>query len=71
MSESEVLIELGLRIKKLRSDKGMKQTHLAAECDFEKATMSKIEAGKVNVSYLTLHRIAGALKMPIRELVED
>jgi hypothetical protein len=39
----------------------------AVHCDFEKASMSRIEAGKTNIIVLTLHKIS---KAPDVELFE-
>lgn len=68
MSEPHLLIELGARIKSIRQSSNMTQNQLAINCNFEKSSMSKIESGQVNVSYLTLHRISTGLGVPISEL---
>lgn len=58
---------MGARIKELRLSKEMTQNDLAARCDFEKASMSRIEAGKTNITILTLHKISKALNIDIME----
>ena len=42
---------------------------LAAECDFEKSNMARIEKGNTNPTYKTLYKIAKALSISITELV--
>jgi transcriptional regulator with XRE-family HTH domain len=37
----------------------------------EKSTMSKIEAGKVNISYLILHRLSQCLEVPMSDFVKS
>ena len=68
MNETDLLVGLGARIKSLRQTSNMTQNQLAINCNFEKSSMSKIESGQVNVSYLTLHRISIGLGVHIREL---
>ena len=40
-------------------------------CDFEKASLSRIELGKTNTTVLTLCKICKALDIHIKELFED
>ena len=67
MSDQKFLNNLGARIKELRVSKAMTQNDLATQCDFEKASMSRIEAGKTNITILTLHKISTALNIDITE----
>jgi len=68
---SPILFDLGHHIKQIRNIKNISQTQLAYTCDMEKSTISKIEAGLVNVGYLSLHRISKALGVSICELSKD
>jgi transcriptional regulator with XRE-family HTH domain len=67
MNNSKFLTALGARIKELRVAREMTQNDLATQCDFEKASMSRIEAGKTNITILTLHKISTALDIEITE----
>ena len=67
MIETKFLISLGARIKELRLAKDMTQNDLANQCEFEKASMSRIEAGKTNITILTLYKISKALDVHITE----
>ena len=49
-SKSSVLTSLGTRIRALRLTQGMTQNQLAFNCEFEKSSMSKIEAGQVQIT---------------------
>ncbi len=69
MNESTILKELGERIRLVRLSKDMTQSALALNCNFEKSSMSKIESGQVNLSYITLHRISKGLDVHIRHLL--
>ena len=64
-------IEIGSRIKELRVKRGILQSDLAAMCNFEISTMSRIETGRTNPTVTTLARISEALKVPIRELFPE
>jgi transcriptional regulator with XRE-family HTH domain len=71
MTEAVFLIALGKRIKKIRSQKNITQFKLAAMCDFEKASMSRIESGKTNTTVLTLRKISQALDVPMSDFFID
>jgi len=67
----DLLTVLGSRIKKIRLEKGLSQAALSLDCDMEKSSVSKIESGQVNVSYLTLWRLSRSLKVSLGELCCD
>jgi transcriptional regulator with XRE-family HTH domain len=71
MNESDLQIKLGERIKAIRIKRNMTQNDLAIACDFEKASMSRIESGKSNPTVRTLHKISTELKIGIGELFAD
>lgn len=71
MPEKKFLAALGSRIRKLRTKKGLSLSELAYLCDFEKASLSRIELGKTNTTVLTLTKISKALDVHISELFED
>jgi transcriptional regulator with XRE-family HTH domain len=68
--ENEFLINLGLSIKKYRESKGLTQPALALACDTDKQNISRIEQGKVNISMITLKKIADALNLPVKDLLD-
>jgi transcriptional regulator with XRE-family HTH domain len=65
------LLQLGSRIKEIRMERNMTQTELAIECDFEKASMSRIEAGQSNLTLRSLDKICKALNIHIIELFKE
>ncbi|UEG51230.1 helix-turn-helix domain-containing protein [Ferruginibacter lapsinanis] len=71
MNHIELQKRLGSKIKALRSKKNMTQNELAIECDFEKASMSRIESGQTNPTIRTLYKISKALDIPITEFFKD
>lgn len=64
------LIELGKHIEKVRRSKGYSQDRLYLEAGFSRGTMSRIESGKVNPTYLTLLRIAETIGVPVKKLID-
>jgi transcriptional regulator with XRE-family HTH domain len=70
MTESKFLERLGGRIRELRTNKGLSLSELAHMCEFEKASLSRIELGKTNTTVLTLRKICKALDVNVSELFE-
>lgn len=70
MSE-QLLTKVGAKIRKVRTAKKLSQNDLAIMCNFEKASMSRIESGKTNVTLLTLQKISNALEVNVIDLLKD
>jgi transcriptional regulator with XRE-family HTH domain len=70
MKISQLQQKIGQRIRELRESKGVSQQNLAAVCNFEKANLSRIEAGRTNPTISTLYKISQALETTISELVD-
>ncbi len=70
-TDEEFLTGVGAKIKIVRKDKGLNQTKLAALCDFDKASLSRIESGKTNLTALTLKKIADALDVGASHFFKD
>jgi transcriptional regulator with XRE-family HTH domain len=68
MNELQLLTGLGSRIREIRLKKGITQNELANRCNFEKASMSRIESGRSNLTFRTMHKICKALDIHITEL---
>ena len=71
MDSLKVLNKVGSRIRALRMQKNISQIRLAFLCNFEKASMSRLETGKTNMSLLTLHKISKALDVPLYEFFRE
>ena len=70
MNSEQILKKIGSRIKEIRELKNISQQDLAASCNFEKANMSRIEAGRTNFTISTLLKISSALNTTIADLVD-
>lgn len=70
ISESEIYILIGKKIKTIRESKGLTQQNLADLCDFEKSNVSRIESGRTNITIKNLYKISKALNLKLQELVD-
>lgn len=62
--------QLGLTIKKLRTEKGFTQESLAGEAQINVSYLAKIENGYINVSLRYLIMISKALRIKVADLFE-
>lgn len=63
----------GNKVKELRSESSFSQVQLSERSGIERAQISKIEQGKINVTLETIYKISQALNVPIKDLfdIED
>jgi len=71
MDKKNTLLRIGLNIRKIREEKNISQQDLAAACNFEKSNMSRIEAGKTNLTIGTLLKICEALQVELVDVVKS
>ena len=72
MEKSEILKKVGKRIKELRESKGLSQVDLVGKMqgEIDPTNISRIEAGRTNPTVYTLFRIAEALEVNPKELLD-
>lgn len=70
MPEKNIYILIGSRIKDIRESKGMTQQQISDICDFEKSTVSRIEAGRTNLTIKNLYKISQSLGVKMKDLVD-
>jgi len=68
VQEHTLHIKVGKRIQEIRTDKNLSQQDLAANCNYEKSYMSRIEAGKTDARLSTYNKIAKGLDVDLMEL---
>lgn len=61
----------GEYIHRLRSDKGLTLTKLAAALDIDQSTLSKIENGKRNVPIEVLPKLSAVFKLDLKHLEHE
>jgi len=64
------LTRIGVNIRNIREEKNISQQDLAAACNFEKSNMSRIEAGRTNLTIGTLLKICDALNVKLVDIVD-
>lgn len=69
ISEEIFIANLGIHIRQLREKKGISQQDLANDCDMPKNQIGRIERAEINTGIKTLVRIANALDVEPKELL--
>jgi putative transcriptional regulator len=62
--------QMGKRLRKLRTDKGLSQAALAKRARLTREYVNKIEAGRYDPPLSTITALARALGVPVTELLE-
>lgn len=70
MDNSEILLKLGSKIRYERMRKHISQEKLAELADINMRSISTIECGTTDVKFTTLNKIANALNVELKSLVE-
>jgi len=70
MEKDVELKKLGLRIKELRKVKNITQGELAHAIDKDQQSIQRLEAGKVNPSFIYLKQIAKGLDISLSEIFD-
>lgn len=66
----EINEKVGFKIRKYRMKKGWTQEQLAFEADLHRAYIGQIERGEKNLGLQNLEKIARALKIRPRDLMD-
>ena len=69
-TETEIIKDLGQRLKYLREQKGVSLNIFAYENDLTTATVSRIENGLVDTKFSTLVKYAKGLEIPLEEIIQ-
>lgn len=68
---AKLLKTFGRSVRSLRKQRGLSQEDLAEVCGLSRNYISDIERGVRNPGLLVMVALAKALKVPLRELVEE
>lgn len=69
ISEESFILNLGIHIRQLREKKNMSQQDLAGDSGVPKSQIARIERAKINTTVRTLIKIANALEIEPKELL--
>lgn len=70
MDELQLFLKIGEKIRQIRISKNISQQSLADMLNFEKSNMSRIEAGRTNLTVKNLFRISRALGVRMKDLID-
>ncbi len=68
---SDVKVEFGNRLRKLREAKGLTQEVLGYNAGLDRTYISSVERGKRNISLESIECLAVALEIEIKEFFEN
>lgn len=67
--EEEIAYISSRRIRELRKEKHLTVQELAYRCDMERSNLSRIEAGRTNLTIRTICIICSALEVGLRDII--
>ena len=67
----DIRIKIGVRLKELRTQKGLSQEKFSFICELDRTYIASIEQGKRNVSIMNIEKIAKALNLSVYEFFES
>lgn len=70
IAEDKFLISLGQKVKEFRESKNFSQEDLANDCNIPKSQIGRIERAEINTTMRTLIKIAQALGIKVKDLIE-
>jgi len=62
--------QFGQRVRELRKQKDLSQEALALDCDLDRTYIGGVERGERNISLLNIHKIAEALGVSAKDLLD-
>ena len=65
----EEIGKIAKNIKSIRKAKGLTEQELAYRCEMERSNLSRLEAGKTNMTIKTLCIICNALNVKLSEII--
>jgi transcriptional regulator with XRE-family HTH domain len=70
ISEESFILNLGIHLRQLREKKNMSQQDLANDSSIPKSQVARIELAQINTTVKTLIKIANALEIEPKELLD-
>lgn len=72
MNKQEILKKVGQKIREIRISKGLTQVELVAKMEIttDPNNISRLEAGRSNITLFTIYRLSEALEVPMKDLLD-
>ncbi|MDY6941258.1 MAG: helix-turn-helix transcriptional regulator [Cyanobacteriota bacterium] len=67
--QTNLLVQLGLRVRELRKSRGLSQEAFAAECGLDRTYIGGVERGERNITIRSLAAISNGLGISMSELL--
>ena len=68
---SEILIKFGNKVRELRKLKGFSQEELAHRAELHRTYIGMIERAEKNITLLNIEKLANALQVEIKNLLNE
>ncbi len=68
--DEQIQKRFGQRVRELRKQKDLSQEALALACDLDRTYVGGVERGERNISLLNIHKIAKALGVSAKDLLD-
>jgi DNA-binding XRE family transcriptional regulator len=68
--DARIQKQFGQRVRELRKQKDLSQEGLALACDLDRTYIGGVERGERNISLLNFHKIAEALGVSAKDLLD-
>lgn len=68
--EQQIKKSFGTRVRMMREQKGLSQEGLALICGLDRTYIGGVERGERNISLINIHKIAVALDVAPKELLQ-
>lgn len=69
-SKQKILINFGDKVREIRKEKDISQEELAHKADLHRTYIGMIERAEKNITLVNIEKIANALEVNIKELLE-
>lgn len=69
--KTEILIKFGDKVREVRTQKGLSQEQLAHLADVHRTYIGMIERAEKNITLISIEKIANALDVKIKDLLDD
>lgn len=69
-SKQKILIKFGEKVRLIRKEKDLSQEELAHKADLHRTYIGMIERAEKNITLVNIEKIANALEVNIKELLE-
>lgn len=69
INKENELKNIGQKIKSIRTTKGLTQLDLASKVNKDQQSIQRLEAGRINPSYIYLLEICSGLEVELKEIL--